>query len=303
MTLLDIETFLAVVKYGNLTVAAQNLFISQPSLTRRLQLMEQELGYPLILRQKGHRTIQLTDQGKEFYKIAWKWQLLLEETNSISFSGEKEILSVASVYSVGRYFLTPVLSQFLSQKFRVRLYNAFSEDSYQHIESGLYDLAFIEQQDYIYNNTRGTLTKPAFSEPFTVISYYDIKNSNGLVSSGDLKPDQEIYVPWNNEFKAWHSLRFQNHISPSIFLEDVALLECFLTDSKWVIAPYAMGKYFENKGAHIYHLVDAPPRRIIYYLVKGTKKNIPINLLLSLLDQYLHENFENKIISLLKHNE
>lgn len=105
MTLLDIETFLAVVKYGNLTVAAQNLFISQPSLTRRLQLMEQELGYPLILRQKGHRTIQLTDQGKEFYKIAWKWQLLLEETNSISFSGEKEILSVASVYSVGRYFL------------------------------------------------------------------------------------------------------------------------------------------------------------------------------------------------------
>ena len=55
MTLLEIEAFLAVVKYGTLSTASQNLFISQPALTRRIQIMEQELGYPLFIRQKGHR--------------------------------------------------------------------------------------------------------------------------------------------------------------------------------------------------------------------------------------------------------
>ena len=36
MTLLEIEAFLAVVKHGNLTAAAQKLFVTQPALTRRL---------------------------------------------------------------------------------------------------------------------------------------------------------------------------------------------------------------------------------------------------------------------------
>ena len=62
MTLLEIEAFLAVVKYSNLSTAAQNLFITQPALTRRIQIMEQELGYPLFIRRKGQREAQLTDQ-------------------------------------------------------------------------------------------------------------------------------------------------------------------------------------------------------------------------------------------------
>ena len=43
MTLLGIEAFLAVVKWGTLSGAAQNLYITQPALTRRVQIMEEEL--------------------------------------------------------------------------------------------------------------------------------------------------------------------------------------------------------------------------------------------------------------------
>ncbi|OUQ21869.1 hypothetical protein B5E84_01000 [Lachnoclostridium sp. An14] len=303
MTLLDIETFLAVVKYGNLSVAAQNLFISQPALTRRLQYMEQELGYPLIVRQKGHRAVQLTEQGREFYRIAWKWQLLLEETNSISFSGQRELLSVAAVNSVGRYLLAPVFPEFFSHKFRLRLYNAFSEDAYQYMEQGLYDLAFIEQQDFIHKNAHGIFTKPAFSESFVIASYQELPVEDGGVLARSLKPEQEIYVPWNNEFKFWHSDRFNNRISPVVFLEDVSLLECFLLDERWVVVPAAMGRYLESKGAHVYSISDAPPNRIIYYLTKGDKKETPIKLLISLLDQYLRATFHNEIKSLLRDGE
>lgn len=315
MTLLDIEVFLAVVKYGNLSVAAQNLFISQPALTRRLQVMEQELGYPLLVRQKGHRSVQLTEQGLEFYRIAWKWQLLWEETNSISFSSEKELLSVASVNSVSRYLLAPICQEFLSHNFRLRLFNAFSEDAYQYMEQGLYDIAFIEQQDFFQHHSRGVLTRPAFSEPFVLVSRQVLPaaseadapgrtpGSYGTVKAGDLDPEAEIYVPWNNEFKAWHSARFHSHLAPAVFLEDVSFLESFLSDSRWVVVPYAMGKSLEVGGAHLYHMADAPPRRIIYYLTKGDKKETPIHHFVSLLDQYLLKTFPGELISLLEKPE
>lgn len=299
MTLLDIETFLAVVKYENLSTAAQNLFISQPALTRRLKLMEEELGFPLIMRGKGHRTIQLTEQGTEFYQIAWKWQQLWEETNSICFSGEKELLSVASVNSVGRYLLAPVFSEFLKHKFRLRLYSAFSEDAYQHMEHGLYDLAFIEQQDFIHGSSRGVHTKPAFSESFVVVSYETLQTENEYVDVDRLMPGKEIYVPWNNEFKSWHSAHFHDRIAPLVYLEDVSLLDCFLMDDKWVTLPYAMGKYLEKQGAHLYHILNSPPDRIIYYLVKGNSKDSSIHLLLSLLGEYLQTMPQEEIVSFL----
>lgn len=61
MTLLEIEAFLAIIQHGTMSAAAKALYITQPALTRRIQKMEQELGYPLIVRQKGHRAVRLTE--------------------------------------------------------------------------------------------------------------------------------------------------------------------------------------------------------------------------------------------------
>ena len=45
MTLLEIEAFLAVVKYGNISLAAKELYVTQPTLSKRIKIMENELGY------------------------------------------------------------------------------------------------------------------------------------------------------------------------------------------------------------------------------------------------------------------
>lgn len=303
MTLIEIETFLAIIKYGNLSTAAKNLFISQPALTQRLQLMEQELGYPLIKRQKGHRTIQLTDQGVEFYHIAWKWQQLLEETNSISTNTSKESLAVASVNSVSQYLLAHILPDFLKLDFRLRLYNVFSEDAYQYMAEGLYDLAFIEQQDFNSKVPHGVYTKPAFSESFVAASYSELPHTDGgYIDIHSLKPDKEIFVPWNNEFKAWHTNNFDDKISPLVFLEDVSMMNCFFLEDSWVIAPYTTGKALCEKGANVYLIPDGPPKRIIYYLTRGNTKKAAIEMLLSLLDSHLKTMPKNEIVSFLQHS-
>lgn len=53
--------FLAVAREENITRAAESLHITQPSLSKQLIELEQELGKQLLIR--GKRKVTLTDEG------------------------------------------------------------------------------------------------------------------------------------------------------------------------------------------------------------------------------------------------
>ena len=68
---LDLELYKAfyhVARAGNLTHAAQDLHISQPALTKRIQQMEEQLGCRLFVRQS--KGMALTPEGKELLPYA-----------------------------------------------------------------------------------------------------------------------------------------------------------------------------------------------------------------------------------------
>ena len=61
---MDIRTmqyYLAVVREGTISAAAEALHVAQPSLSRQMKELEQELGAPLFVR--GNRKITLTEEG------------------------------------------------------------------------------------------------------------------------------------------------------------------------------------------------------------------------------------------------
>lgn len=66
MTLTQIRYFLEVSQCLNLSIAAQRLFISQPNLSKYISQMEEELGYPLLIR--GNRGVRLTPGGEQFLR-------------------------------------------------------------------------------------------------------------------------------------------------------------------------------------------------------------------------------------------
>ena len=66
MDLLQLKYFLAVAKHGNITHAANELYIAQPSLSRTIANLEEELGHKLFDR-KGKR-IYLNENGEIFAK-------------------------------------------------------------------------------------------------------------------------------------------------------------------------------------------------------------------------------------------
>ena len=53
MTRAEIQAFLAVVECGSFSSAADNLFLSQSTLSGRIQTLEQELNMTLFRRGKG----------------------------------------------------------------------------------------------------------------------------------------------------------------------------------------------------------------------------------------------------------
>ncbi len=68
MLLAQVESFLEVARRGNVSRAAEAMFITQPTLTARLHSLEREVGEPLFARTR--RGMRLTDAGRAFLPYA-----------------------------------------------------------------------------------------------------------------------------------------------------------------------------------------------------------------------------------------
>lgn len=82
--------FLAVVREENITRAAESLHMAQPSLSKQLMELEQELGKQLLVR--GKRKITLTEEGVLLRKRAEEIVALVDKTEDELRAGN-EVLS------------------------------------------------------------------------------------------------------------------------------------------------------------------------------------------------------------------
>ena len=64
MDIRTMQSYLAVIREGTISAAAQALHVAQPSLSRQMKELEEELGAQLFVR--GNRRIKLTEEGKQF---------------------------------------------------------------------------------------------------------------------------------------------------------------------------------------------------------------------------------------------
>lgn len=107
----------------NLSKAAQKLHTSQPAISKQLQLLEEELGVPIFIR-NGKRLTQATPPGETIIQIARK---ILRESENLKkvaqeFSHETGgTLTIATTHTQARYALPPVIKRFTAVHPKVRL--------------------------------------------------------------------------------------------------------------------------------------------------------------------------------------
>ncbi|MEP0522147.1 MAG: LysR family transcriptional regulator [Hyphomicrobiales bacterium] len=106
--------FLAIAKHGNLTVAADKIGLTQPSLTKRLTNLEHELKCKLFTRHR--RGMSLTPAGKSFLRRAQRVEQELlqanEELRSLKNAG-LDVLRIGAGPLFHQRHIAPVFSKLL----------------------------------------------------------------------------------------------------------------------------------------------------------------------------------------------
>ena len=69
MELSQLRYFIAVAKLGNMSKAAETLFVSQPNLSTSISRLEEEVGVPLFERRRGK--IALNQNGELLLFHSW----------------------------------------------------------------------------------------------------------------------------------------------------------------------------------------------------------------------------------------
>ena len=112
-TLQQLRIIKAIASENSFTRAAEILFISQPSLSKQVKILENRLGILLINRQNN--TISLTEGGKLFLQYSERVLALCEEScralNDLK-NGERGNLTVGASQTIGTYLMPRVLALF-----------------------------------------------------------------------------------------------------------------------------------------------------------------------------------------------
>lgn len=113
---MDLEQLLAferIVREGSFSRAARSLDIAQPTISARIQALEETVGGPLFLR--GGRRIALTERGESFLPYAQHAIAVLAEgveTARLTQSGERGRVTVAAIPSLAGSFLAATITRF-----------------------------------------------------------------------------------------------------------------------------------------------------------------------------------------------
>jgi DNA-binding transcriptional LysR family regulator len=126
-----IETFLAIAELGSFTRAGARLHRSQPAISRRLGLLEDDLGAPLFERLRGRA--RLTDAGRALLPHAEVALASLRDGREAVRglqAGVEGVISLALVGSLADTHIVDALRQFAagSAKVRLQLRTATSRD-------------------------------------------------------------------------------------------------------------------------------------------------------------------------------
>lgn len=101
--------FEAAARHLSFTAAAQELCTSQPAVSNRISLLEQDLGVSLFKRQ--HRGVALTADGASLFEaVRVSLGTISETVTKIRTRGARQLLTVATDFGLATYWLMPRLA-------------------------------------------------------------------------------------------------------------------------------------------------------------------------------------------------
>lgn len=141
-----LKYFLAVAREQNISAAAQSLFLSQPTLSRQLKELEEELGKQLFIR--GSRKITLTEEGLLLRKRAEEIVELLDKTEQELSRSDEQVsgeIYIGAGETDGLRLIAKAAKELQEQypQITYRIISGDAVDITERLDKGLIDFALL----------------------------------------------------------------------------------------------------------------------------------------------------------------
>ncbi|MDJ0922140.1 MAG: LysR substrate-binding domain-containing protein [Henriciella sp.] len=134
--------FLRVADAGSFSRAAADLSIGQPTVSRRIQDLEHQIGAELFHRTT--RALNLTEAGQRFYDRAQDILSDFDEAEAEARGLDKEpvgMLRISAPHSFSKLVITPTIGGFLQKHPHIRI-DLLTDDTYTDLVTEGVDIAF-----------------------------------------------------------------------------------------------------------------------------------------------------------------
>ena len=146
MELNYINEFITLAEIGNYLEAADELYLSQSTLSRHIQSIENDLGVQLFNRTT--RKVELNEFGKTFLPYARQMQLLKKDYTAALADQLKNVsttISIGAIPTMVQYHITDILARFQESHpdFSINITEADSSELEKLLQDGRCEFAFI----------------------------------------------------------------------------------------------------------------------------------------------------------------
>ncbi|MCC8105379.1 MAG: LysR family transcriptional regulator [Clostridiales bacterium] len=290
MNVAEIETFLMIVKTKNITKTAENLFLSQPTVSHRLKNLEDELQIKLVTRKKGCKAVELTGKGEEFIPIAEHWLSLWREMQMLQHGQERRFLTLGSTDTVNMTILGDFYRRLREEGVNLDL-NLRTHQSYE-----IYDL--LEKHDidvgFVYHRLKykNVVAKPILKEKMYLMQPMEGAICKKSVHTDELDPERELYLSWDDNFQIWHEQWLGKISRPRLQIDSFGLIMNFLTSEPlWMIAPVSIVKAVRKQHpVYVSELANKvlPPERTTFE-VRHKNPNVATQKAVEIFEEKLEE--------------
>ncbi|QQK75686.1 LysR family transcriptional regulator [Salicibibacter cibarius] len=121
MNFRELEVFRIIAEYKSFTLASEQLYISQPSLSKTIKKLEEKLNAELF--DRSNRSLQLTDEGKLLYN---KTLIILREVKDLEGKLQNNEGQISGLLRIG---IPQILGSFFFPKI-----SKYFKDHYPHVE-------------------------------------------------------------------------------------------------------------------------------------------------------------------------
>ncbi len=207
MNIENIRSFLEVASTGNFNRAAENLNVTQSTVSARIKTLEDSLGQALFAR--SHAGASLTAAGHQFRRYALNMQILWQQARQqVALpAGIKAVLGLGAQVSLWQR-LVPQWVPWMREKapeVALRLEADYSMSMMRQVADGLLDIAVLYQP----RQTPGLVIEPLLVENLVLVSTRRRDATPGWV-------DDYVFVDWGDDFRAAHGAAFPEMETPAV---------------------------------------------------------------------------------------